>query len=119
MNVLWKRSLSEAYITYFSGRQKQRAFLPRTPFANKSPPHRPAPPLVGCRLHLDAPPDLTPPDESPVALHSPAEGNLLPDAGAHGRRQPDLGQVGLDCDHAPARREGTNVDHEHLLLPEL
>ena len=82
-------------------------------------PRRTAPPLVGCRLHLDAPPDLTPPDESPVALHSPAEGNLLPDAGAHGRRQPDLGQVGLDCDHAPARREGTNVDHEHLLLPEL
>ena len=80
--------------------------------ANKSPP------LVRCRLHLDAPPDLAPPDESPVALHSPAERDLLPDAGAHGRRQPDLGQVGLDCDDAAAGRQRANVDHEHLLLPE-
>ena len=108
-----ERSLRDANITYFSGGQKQRRFLPRKPFANKSPP------LVRCGLHLDTPPDLAPPDESPVALHSPAERDLLPDTGAHGRRQPDLGQVGLDCDDAPARREGTDVDHEHLLLPEL
>ena len=76
-------------------------------------------PLVRSGLHLDAPPNLPPPDEPPVALDPPAERDLLADAGADGRRQPDLGQVGLDGNDAAAGRQRADVHHEHLRLAQL
>ena len=75
--------------------------------------------LVRGRLDGDSTPDLTPADETPVTLHSPGEGDLLPEGGADGGLEADLGQIGFDRDHPAAGGEGADVDHEHLVLREL
>ena len=54
-----------------------------------------------------------------MTLDPPTERDLLADAGADGRRQPDLGQVGLDGDDAAAGRQRADVHHEHLGLAQL
>ena len=71
------------------------------------------------RLDLDPVPDLSPSDETPMLLHSPTEGDLLADRGADRRRQPDLGQIGLDGDDAATGGERSDVDHQHLVLGKL
>ena len=76
-------------------------------------------PLGIGRLHCDPPPDLSPSNEPPVSVDASRQGDLLPHAGAHGLGEADLGQVGLDGDHATASGQGADVDHQHLVLGQL
>jgi hypothetical protein len=51
-------------------------------------------------------------------LDSPRQSNLLPDLGARGRRQLDLGQIGFDAQYASARGRRPDVDEQQLVLDE-
>ena len=75
--------------------------------------------LLVFRVQLLARSDLAPSEETPMLVHTPGQGQLLPDLGAHGLDQTDLGQVSLDGRDLASGGEGSDVDHEDLALGQL
>lgn len=49
-------------------------------------------------------------------LHTPTQGDLLAHLCAHWVSEDNLGQISLDGTDAAARRQGADVDHQHLVL---
>lgn len=61
----------------------------------------------------------SPADETPMLLDTSAQGDLLANVGAGRAGQDQLGGVVLDGGYLGARRGGTNVDHNDLVLGQL
>ena len=52
-------------------------------------------------------------------LHASTQSDLLPDLGAHGVGEDDLGQIGLHGADAAACRQRADVHHQNLVLRQL